>query len=610
MLNDSPRQSAARRLIPVAAVIATLALADSAWAQPQKQVLVLYSARRDSQVAIVGERDLPRILDEGLGGGLDYYSEYIDQARFPDPRYQVAFGDFLRLKYQGQRFDLVIAMNDTAVEFVASNRASLFPDVPMVYFAGTPPAGSIANSTGVISGLNLAATLELAAALQPDTKNVFVVSGADQPDGFYERLARRQLQPFQRRFTITHFAGLPTDELQRRLATLPPHSIVYYVIVNRDGTGQNFHPLEYLDRVATFANAPVYSWVDSAMGLGIVGGSLLDQVGRTEAVASLALRVLHGERADSIPTWSPNLHVPQVDWRQLRRWGLSEARLPAGTLVKFREPTAWERYKVYIVSALAILLAQTALIAGLLIQRRRRQQAEALVRRSRAELRTSYERIRDLGARLLKAQESERSRLAGELHDDIGQQLTLLEIDLKLLGGAGPGDAHRLTDEALSRARSISRSMHDLSNRLHPARLRLIGLVAAVQGLAREMEQSDVAIAVSHENMPPTLPPDLTVGLFRIVQEALQNALKYSQAKHVSVDLRGTPDGLVLTIADDGVGFDAAAAWNKGLGMITMRERLDMFGGTLDLRSIPGAGTRIEARVPIQAVQSPDTIAV
>ena len=90
---------------------------------------------------------------------------------------------------------------------------------------------------------------------------------------------------------------------------------------------------------------PTYTWVDAVMDHGIVGGSLLDRKAMMEAVADLALRVLHGEQADSIPMSSPDLNVSQVDWRQLRRWGISEARVPAGTLVRFREPSAWDRYR-------------------------------------------------------------------------------------------------------------------------------------------------------------------------------------------------------------------------------------------------------------------------
>ncbi len=206
----------------------------------QTQVLVLYSARRDAQMSIVGDRELPRLLEQGLGGGLDYYSEYIDLARFPDSGYQVAFRDFLRLKYKGQRFDAVIAIQDTAVEFIGKNRDELFPGTPVVFLASRSAPRRLENSTGVIAELNLSGTLALAAALQPDARHVFVVSGAARPDQVYESLARRQLRSFEGRFTITYLSGLAAKDLEARLATLPEHSIVYFLLVYQDGAGGEF----------------------------------------------------------------------------------------------------------------------------------------------------------------------------------------------------------------------------------------------------------------------------------------------------------------------------------------------------------------------------------
>jgi signal transduction histidine kinase len=339
------------------------------------------------------------------------------------------------------------------------------------------------------------------------------------------------------------------------------------------------------------------------MDHGIVGGSLLDRQAMMEAVAEVGLTVLGGERADSIPISSPNLNVTQVDWRQLRRWGISEARVPAGTLIRFREPSVWDRYNVYILSALAILLAQTALIAGLLIQRTKRQEAEEQVR-------GSYARIRDLGARLLNSQETERARIARELHDDISQQMALMTIDLELLAGAEHPQSDKLAAEALTRAHDISRSVHDLSHRLHPAKLRLIGLIGALQSLRNELSKSEITIEFTYDNVPSALPPDVTLCLFRIVQEALQNALKYSRAHEVSVHLSGNSEALTLVIKDDGVGFDVDAAWGSGLGLISMRERLEAIGGTFEIRSKPAAGTRLEVKVPLNVMHRTETSAI
>jgi signal transduction histidine kinase len=587
-----------RRLALLFVMFAALAGIESAWAQVrQKDVLVVYSTRRDSQIAIVGERELPRILSEGLTENLDYYSEYIDQARFPEPSYKGAFRNFLRTKYRDQRFDVVIAMDEVGLEFFREARDELFPETPIVSYAITAESPHVPNSTGLNARLDFSGTMALAMALQPDLRNVFVVSGAEPGIDTLD-VARAQFEPLASRLTFTYLTGLETSELERRLTSLPAHSIVYYVTVSRDAAGENFHPLEYLDRVTTASNAPVYCWVDSAMDHGIVGGSLKSQAAEIDELGKLALRVLHGEGADSIPWSSPDLNVRQVDWRQLKRWGINEARVPAGTLIRFREPSAWDRYGVYIAGAVIVLFAQTALIAGLLVQRIRRRRAEEQVRGSQAELSRTYGRIHDLGGRLLNAQETERARIARELHDDIGQQVALLAIDLELMDSTPNG---KLAGDTLDRVQSLARSVHDLSHRLHPAKLRLIGLVAALTGLQREPSQAGIPTDFSHDNVPRTLPPDVTLCLFRIVQEALQNANKYSRAQLVSVSLHGSADKLELTVVDDGVGFDVDAAWGKGLGLVSMSERVETVGGTLRVRSAPGVGTRLEVTVPLRA---------
>ncbi len=365
-------------------------------AQSEKRVLVVYSTRRDAQIVAIGERELSRILEQGLGH-VDYYSEYIDQARFPDTAYQAAFKDFLLLKYKNVRFDAVVAIQDAALELVTSARNELFRDSPIVFFATSPVTARIENATGLVTGFDFRDTLALIAELQPEVRELFVVTGATPSDKEYESIARSQFRPFETRFAISYLNGLPTSALESRISSLPANSAIYYLMVNRNADGGNVHPLEYLDRLVTLANAPVYCWVDSAIGRGIVGGSLKDQTAQLEAVGRLTLRVLSGERADGIGVSSPYLNVRQVDWRQLRRWGISESRVPEDTRVLFRNPSVWDRYWPYILAASAVLLAQTLLIAGLLLQRRMRRQAEDQVRGGEEALRSSYDRIRDLG---------------------------------------------------------------------------------------------------------------------------------------------------------------------------------------------------------------------
>jgi signal transduction histidine kinase len=602
-MTDRFARSSVRCWILVAVSLSLAVPALASVPDAHQEVLVLYATRRDAKIAVLGDGQLPNLLERGLGRRVDYYAEYLDVARVGEEDYQGAVSDFLSRKYRDRRFDLVVAMHPYALTFAAMHRSRLFPNAPIVFFSDSPGTVRPPNSTGVTTGRDLASSVGFALTLQPEVRNVFVVSGADPRDKEFERAARQQLRPFELRVAITYLTGLSIEQLTSRVSRLPPLSVVYYLVVSRDGAGRSRHPLEYLDDIAAASNAPVYSWVDSAMGRGIVGGSLKDQRRQVEAMGELALRVLRGEPADAIPTVAPNLSVPQVDWRQMRQWGISESRLPAGTVVFHREMSLWQRYQGFVAAGLAIVLAQTALITALLLQRSRRRQAEQQVRRNETQLKNSDGRIRALGARLLNAQETERARIARELHDDVSQQLALLAMDLEIMRHADVKRGEHTATHALDRAQSIAKSVHELSHRLYPAKLRLLGIVAAIKGLQRELAPANVPIRFTFDNVPSSLSPELTLCLFRVVQEAVQNAIKYSDARQVTVHLAGGPESLVLFVSDDGIGFDVDAALGTGLGLMSMRERLEAIGGTFRIHSNRGLGTRLDVSVPLYAEQ-------
>ena len=202
-----------------------------------KEVLVLYSTRRDAQIVAVAERELPGILEEGIPEGIDYYSEFLDQARFAQADYRKAYRDFLSLKFRDRRFDLVIAMGEVPLQFLIGNRGAMFGDTPLVYFAERPVERP-PNATGVISELNLAGTLALATELQPDIQQVFVVVGAGNEA--IRRSAQEQFRPFESRLAITFLSGLRTPDLEARLASLPARSAVYYLWSTATATTSTF----------------------------------------------------------------------------------------------------------------------------------------------------------------------------------------------------------------------------------------------------------------------------------------------------------------------------------------------------------------------------------
>jgi signal transduction histidine kinase len=529
---------------------------------------------------------------------IDYFTEYLESDLLPEDLASPALKEYIHRKFRGRRIDLVIALTNRSLRFVLDQREALYPGAPVIFAGLAAPEifGSDGGGiTGITLGIAFGETLRLALELHPSTPRVFVV--ANGIDGQTIESVRAELSGFSRQVSLTYLNEKTVPLLLSAVKAVPPGSLILYIWHSQQDPGMVIYPDEVARLVAEVSPVPVYGTSDFYIGTGVVGGVVRRTHETGTRIGEMALRILTGTPPQDIPIEAAQV-VPVVDWRQVQRWGISHARLPARSQILFREPTAWERYKVYIVGAVTALLAQAALIAGLLIHRAKRQDAERQMRRSQAALLQSYERVRNLGSRLLTAQEGERSRIARELHDDISQQLAVLQWNLKLLGRTVQGHAEAVAAEAVKRAEEITTNVRDLSHRLHPARLRLVGLVEALDGLQTELSKPEVTIAFAHENIPPLLVPDVSLCLFRIVQEALQNALKYSNAHKVSVDLRGVSDGIALTIVDDGVGFDVDAVWGRGLGLISMHERVEAIGGTFEIRSSPGAGTRLEVRVP------------
>gem|GEM_PF-725779 len=340
----------------------------------QKSVLVIHTFRRDGMVAATAEKTFQEVLSAELGGQLDYYSESIDVARFPGLDYQASLFHFLKDKYKTKSFEVVIATSKSSNEFVKRYRSELFPKAAMV-FVGQPGFVPGPDSAAVNVSVNTKGTLALALALQPKTKQVFVVSGSAETDRFYADLIKQQCNEFNGRVEMNYLTGLPMSELLSRLATLPTNSIIYYSLLTEDPNGGRYVPTEALNKIAAVANSPIYSWYDSALNHGVVGGDLYSVERVTREAAQLALRILRGEKTENIPTVEVNPNHLAVDWRQMRRWGISDKPLPPGTAVFYQEGTFWEKYRWRFIAMAFVLLLQSLLLAGLLIERNRKKKA-------------------------------------------------------------------------------------------------------------------------------------------------------------------------------------------------------------------------------------------
>jgi PAS domain S-box-containing protein len=225
------------------------------------------------------------------------------------------------------------------------------------------------------------------------------------------------------------------------------------------------------------------------------------------------------------------------------------------------------------------------------------------------EAKLAHEALANIGRKLIEAHEEERTWIARELHDDINQRIALLAIKVDqwshLPGSGADTDNHiQNISQGLS---EIGRDIQALSHRLHSSKLEYLGLVAAGKSFCRDLsEQHQVQIDFSHSDIPRDLSKEISLCLFRVLQEAVQNAVKHSGEPQVSVELRGAPEEIQLTVNDQGVGFEQQDAINRGgLGLISMRERIRLVGGEILIKSGPGTGTTIHARVPLSQTMTP-----
>jgi PAS domain S-box-containing protein len=222
------------------------------------------------------------------------------------------------------------------------------------------------------------------------------------------------------------------------------------------------------------------------------------------------------------------------------------------------------------------------------------------------ERKAAEESLKNLSGQLIRAREDECARIARELHDDVIQRMTLMSFLLEQLEQGASGTNGNMSEQLtrlMKQAREVSREIHRISHDLHPSRLVYLGLVASVQSLCDELHQVHrLRIGFTHDGVPARLPQEISLCLYRIAQECLNNVIKHSGARDATVTLRGTGTEIVLRVSDPGRGFDAdSPAIKKGLGLVSMKERLRLVGGTISVESRPSQGTQVTASVPLSS---------
>jgi PAS domain S-box-containing protein len=355
--------------------------AAAAGRETPKLVVVVYPSEYDGAPGIiVVNRAIRSTFASQWSGHIEIRNEYVNTARLDDAEFMHAQVSLLQRKYAGLKVDLVIAALSSGLDFAVRFREELFPGVPIVFVAVDQrevkarrlPPGVV----GVPIRMELGPTLDLALRLHPNTRRVFVIAGSSLFDTEWEAEARRTFRPYEDRLEFVYLIGLPMDELLGRVADLPQQSIVYFMHVHQDGTGKPFYSAEVLERLAARANAPIYGHVETYVGRGIIGGRVFTFEAAGNDAAQLGVRILAGEKPDSIAIPEASENIDMFDWRQLRRWGISEQSLPPGSVVRHKEPSFWVTYRWHIIGVVSLTVVQALLIGALVVQLVSRRRAD------------------------------------------------------------------------------------------------------------------------------------------------------------------------------------------------------------------------------------------
>jgi signal transduction histidine kinase len=560
-------------------------------AQP-KNVLVLYSF---SERTLFDPLDhLKSAIRSRFNSPVNFYVHYMETQGSGDP-YENVLSEALRHEFGGVKLDLVIVAAYPALQFAVTYRDQIFPGVPILFsyvHDGRLEGRQLwPGVTGVTISVGVRGTFELAFRLHPGTQNVAFVSGTSEFDQYWQAAVRNEFRQYADKVKLIEIVEMRNDEILKQVATLPAETVVFFQVTPRDSTQP---AVGLYDTIAAISQRfPTYCiFANYCIDHGSVGGSYADYDDQTLTTGEMAARLLVGEKPETIPVAHGSPTRATVDWRQLAQWGIPESALPPGTIVLNRPPTAWERYRIYILAGVVLIILQAFLIGGLLLQRARRRLAS--------------ENLKKVGGLLIHAQDEERATIARELHDDFSQRLALQCIELTHLGHNLPESEVEERARALNllkESREMAADMRSLSHQLHSSRLELVGLVAALRGLCEDIAKiHEFTIHFTEPDSLPNLTKELELCLFRVAQEALANVIKHSQASSAHIELAANTKVLRLRIYDEGKGFDPdSKRAASGIGLISMRERLRLVGGKLSVRSELMRGTEVLAEIPLSA---------
>jgi signal transduction histidine kinase len=487
----------------------------SADSRETKRVLVLYSLEKGNVGQERIDAQIHAIFSRNKIFNIKIYNEYLDVIRFPETTQISQLPEFLRRKYALEKPDVVITILSPALDFLELHRKELFQSIPVVAaFLPRERAEALSGSplreraTCMLYADNAYEIAQSALRLRPGTKHIAFVAGTSPLDIGFKVSILKEIKRAAEGMELIDLSGLTMKETLSRVHNLPPDTVVFHTSMFRDKQGVPFNPPDAHRMVSDGSNAPVFGFVESHMGKGIVGGRLALLEWHVEKIAELTLRILAGESPAAIPIVEEGGYRTLYDWKELKRWGIPESSLPKGSIIINKNLNIFERYRQYIIAGVLFIILQTVLVVFLISVIRKQKKTSV-------QLREFEERYREL----LRLDRSSRlgeltASLSHELNQPLAAILSNAQAALRFLAsGKKDPELYREIFQNIvqddKRAADVIRSLRSMVKRSEarkePVRINdvLREVTAIIQG---ELTTRNILIETfSDERLPPVI---------------------------------------------------------------------------------------------------------
>jgi signal transduction histidine kinase len=579
------------------------------------RILVLYPYdERIAATTAAGEALRKRLL-ETTDGKIDLFSEFLDLSRFPEAEHVARMARYLADKYAAHRPDVVVALGKESASFVSENRNLIAPTAKIIAAGfGNSTAENIDlpdDVTGAFTTFDILKTAEMARDLQPNARHLYIIGGSSDFDKGWLATARADLSEFSKSYETTYLEGLSIDEFIERVSDVPSDSIILALTIFKDGAGRNFIPREALRQIAATASAPIYGPYQTYIDYGVVGGNTVtfDTLGRT--VGDLVLDAIAGKQVADLQ--APQTYI--ADARELRRWGLAEKNLPQGTIQMYREKSLWDQHWLAVTGAFGVVLTQAGVIALLLLERRRRQDAES---RSRLHLLEAVHLNQSATAGALS------SSIAHELNQPLSAIRNNAEAASQLLRGAKPDleliqqilldiqeDDQRAGD-IIGRMRGLLKKRSEIDwqefdlNDVTSSAVHIIHGEAERRGITLTTNRPTTALLVRADKVHVQ---QVVLNLATNAMDAMNDAASHRRILTFATGFE--KEKAELCVADTGNGipeerlssifepFYTTKQAGTGLGLSIARAIVETYGGTISADNQPEGGAIFRMVLPL-----------